>query len=150
MILAFCIAFNGVFFHLGIKNFAEVICNTENFSNFVLGDHSDYCLWFADFEHLEITTIFANHQFFNDLYFVELTLNKQLKPEEVFVYGKTSRMGKGSDAGETHFGIGGYEVQKLMREFGGDAEFISDPESDFPVSYKLSFFNTNFKGIVLW
>ena len=26
------------------KNFAEVIRNTENFSNFILGDHSDYCL----------------------------------------------------------------------------------------------------------
>ncbi len=36
--------FYGIFFHLGIKNFAEVIRNTENFSNFVLGDHSDYCL----------------------------------------------------------------------------------------------------------
>ena len=42
--------------HLGIKNFAEVNRNTENFSNFVLGSHSDYL-------------------FFWHLYFVELTLN---------------------------------------------------------------------------
>ena len=76
-------------------------------------------------------------------------INKQLKAEDVFVYGKTSKMGKASDANETHFGIGGYEVKKLMCEFGGDAEFISEPESDFPVSYKLSFFNTNFKSITL-
>ena len=46
----------GVFFHLCIKNFAEVNRNTENFSNFVLGSHSDY-------------------QFFRHLYFIELTLN---------------------------------------------------------------------------
>ena len=70
-------------------------------------------------------------------------IHDQIKPSEVFVYGKTSKMGKGSQNGETHFGIGGYEVQKLMREFGGDAEFVSNPDSDFPVSYKLTFFNTN-------
>ena len=34
----------GTFSHLGIKNFAEVIRNTKNFSNFVFGDYSDYCL----------------------------------------------------------------------------------------------------------
>ena len=44
MIPAFGVACYSVFSHLGIKKFAEVIRNTENFSNFVLGDHSDYCL----------------------------------------------------------------------------------------------------------
>ena len=29
---------------LGSKNFANIIRNTENFSNFVLTNHSDYCL----------------------------------------------------------------------------------------------------------
>lgn len=76
-------------------------------------------------------------------------MHSQIKPEDVFVYGKTSKMGKASDKDNTHFGIGGYEVQKLMREFGGDAKFISDPDSDFPVSYELTFFNTNFESIQL-
>ena len=76
-------------------------------------------------------------------------IHAQIKPEEVFVYGKTSKMGKSGDKDETHFGIGGYEVQKLMHEFGGDAEFISDTESDFPVSYKLTFYNTNIESIEL-
>ncbi len=76
-------------------------------------------------------------------------IHAQIKPEEVFIYGKTSKMGKSTDKDETHFGIGGYEVQKLMREFGGDAEFISDTESEFPVSYKLTFYNTNFESIEL-
>lgn len=71
-------------------------------------------------------------------------MHNQIKPEEVFIYGKTSEMGKALDKTEKHFGIGGYEVQKLMREFGGTAEFVSEPESDFPVSYKLTFFNSNF------
>ena len=69
-------------------------------------------------------------------------IHAQIKPEEVFVYGKTSKMGKSGDKDETHFGIGGYEVQKLMHEFGGDAEFISDTESDFPVSSKLVWLQT--------
>jgi sensor histidine kinase regulating citrate/malate metabolism len=76
-------------------------------------------------------------------------LHTQIKPEDVFVYGKTSMMGKSSDKGETHFGIGGYEVKKLMHEFGGDADFISNIESDFPISYKLTFYNTNFESIEL-
>ena len=42
MVSTFGVAFYGVFFHLGIKNFAEVIRNTENFSNYVLGDYNDY------------------------------------------------------------------------------------------------------------
>ena len=28
-------------YHLCIKNFAKIICNTKNFSNFVLGNHSE-------------------------------------------------------------------------------------------------------------
>ncbi|MBE6339578.1 MAG: hypothetical protein E7069_02410 [Bacteroidales bacterium] len=54
----------------------------------------------------------------------------------VFTYSKSTQNGK------EHYGIGGYEVKRLMREFGGDAEFISDPESEFPVTYKLIFYNT--------
>ena len=30
-----------LFCHLCIKNFAKIICNTENFSNFVPGNHSE-------------------------------------------------------------------------------------------------------------
>ena len=76
-------------------------------------------------------------------------IHAQIKPEEVFIYGKTSKMGKSGDRDETHFGIGGYEVQKLMHEFGGDAELFSDTESDFPVSYKLTFYNTNVESVQL-
>lgn len=76
-------------------------------------------------------------------------IHKQINPEDVFIYGKTSKMGVASTGSESHFGIGGYEVQKLMREFGGDAEFISEPDSEFPVSYKLTFYNTNLESVEL-
>ena len=36
--------YTGTFSHFCIKNFAEVIRNTENFSNFVLSNHSGYSL----------------------------------------------------------------------------------------------------------
>ena len=70
-------------------------------------------------------------------------LNTQIKPSDVFLYGRTSKMGKVSKNGDTHFGIGGYEIQKLMREFGGDASLITDASADFPFAYKLTFYNTN-------
>ncbi|MBQ6578119.1 MAG: restriction endonuclease subunit S [Bacteroidales bacterium] len=70
-------------------------------------------------------------------------LNDQISVKDVFTYSRTSKNGKG------HFGIGGYEVRKLMREFGGDAEFVSDPDSEYPVTYKLIFHNTNIKSLEL-
>ena len=70
-------------------------------------------------------------------------LTDQISVKDVFTYSRTSKNGKG------HFGIGGYEVRKLMREFGGDAELVSDPDSEYPVTYKLIFHNTNIKSLEL-
>ena len=60
-------------------------------------------------------------------------MHDKLTSEDVFTYGRSSKTGL------SHYGIGGYEVRNLMREFQGDAEFISIPESEFPVCYKLTF-----------
>ena len=35
-----------IFFHQTVKKLAEFICHKENFRNFVLGEHSDYCLYY--------------------------------------------------------------------------------------------------------
>lgn len=53
--------------------------------------------------------------------------------ENVLTYGVSSKEGNG------HYGIGGYEVRKLMREFGGEAELISNPNDDFCITYRLIF-----------
>ena len=37
--------FYGIFFHHTVKKLAEFICHKENFRNFVLGEHCDYCLY---------------------------------------------------------------------------------------------------------
>lgn len=70
-------------------------------------------------------------------------LRPDIDPSTIFVYGKSSKFGTSTDSNNTHFGIGGYEIYKLMREFGGSAEFISEPDSEFPVTYELTFYNTN-------
>ena len=59
--------FYGIFLHHAVKKLAEFICHKENFRNFVLGEHSDYCLYYFMFEHYKGTTIFANHQIFRQL-----------------------------------------------------------------------------------
>ena len=69
-------------------------------------------------------------------------IHGQLSENDVFTYGKTSKNG------HNHYGIGGYEVKKLMREFDGDALFVIDSESDFPVTYKLIFHSTNLKFVL--
>ena len=63
--------------------------------------------------------------------------HEKLTTEDVFTYGSSSK------TGQSHFGIGGYEVRNLMREQNGEAEFFSNPEAEFPVCYKLSFKETN-------
>lgn len=56
--------------------------------------------------------------------------------QDVFRYGQSS--------GESHqhFGIGGYEIQKLMHEFNAEVKFYSEPEAKFPVMYQLIFRQT--------
>lgn len=62
--------------------------------------------------------------------------------EYVFTYSKTTQDKNG------HFGIGGYEVKKIMQEFGGVAAFVSKPEEEFPVMYRLTFYDTNMEETV--
>jgi signal transduction histidine kinase len=70
-------------------------------------------------------------------------VSENVTEEYVFTYNSSTRNGKG------HYGIGGYEVKRLMQEFDGDAEFISQPEAEFPVKYKLIFHNTGIETIDL-
>ena len=55
----------------------------------------------------------------------------------VFTYDLSTQKGK------NHYGIGGYEVKRLMQEFNGDAEFIVKHNNAFSVTYKLIFHDTN-------
>lgn len=64
-------------------------------------------------------------------------VHKDISPEDVFTYGRSSR------SGHSHYGIGGYEIRNIMREFKGDVEFISAPQEEFPVGYKLTFKGIN-------
>lgn len=69
------------------------------------------------------------------------TLHHGLDPKSVFVYGESSKfaVNTSKDGGHQHCGIGGYEVKQLMREFGGSAEFISNPSDEYPIIYRLTF-----------
>ena len=64
-------------------------------------------------------------------------LDSNMKCEDITVYGHTS----GDTA--THFGIGGYEIKRLMEEFGDEVEIVSSPDEEFTMSYKLIFHDTN-------
>lgn len=69
-------------------------------------------------------------------------IHKDISPEDVFTYGRTSQNKN------NHFGIGGYEIRKLMREFKGDVELIIDPTDEFCVTYKLTFHETNIVAVL--
>lgn len=61
----------------------------------------------------------------------------QMSCSDITIYGQTS----GNT--NTHFGIGGYEIKKLMEEFDDKLEIISDPENEFTITYRLIFHDTN-------
>ncbi len=70
-------------------------------------------------------------------------IHSEISSEDVFTYGRTSQNGN------NHFGIGGYEIRKLMREFNGDVGLIIDPTDEFCVSYKLTLHDTGITTIEL-
>ena len=47
--------------------FAVIVWNTKHFCNFVLGDHSNFCLCLFVYQHLNVTISFANHQIYRHL-----------------------------------------------------------------------------------
>lgn len=63
-------------------------------------------------------------------------LDPQMSCNDITIYGQTS-----GDL-NTHFGIGGYEIKRLMEEFSDSLEIISEPENEFTVTYKLIFHDT--------
>ena len=70
---------------------------------------------------------------------------RDITAEEVLIYGLTTQHTRTTDVPKSHFGIGGYEIKKLMTEFNGDVEIISTPEEEFSVTYRLIFHDTNVK-----
>ncbi len=64
-------------------------------------------------------------------------MHEKMTGEDVFTYGRSSKNG------QSHFGIGGYEIRYLMREFNGNVEFISSPTDEYTVSYKLTIKDSN-------
>lgn len=64
-------------------------------------------------------------------------LDARMNCNDITVYGNTS-----GDT-RTHFGIGGYEIKRLMEEFGDEVEIVSEPEKEFTVTYKLIFHDTD-------
>lgn len=69
-------------------------------------------------------------------------LDSRISCNDITVYGQTS-----GDT-NTHFGIGGYEIKRLMEEFGDSVEIISSPEEEFTVTYKLIFHDTNIIAVL--
>ena len=63
-------------------------------------------------------------------------ISEGITDDDIFRYGRTTMQG------QNHFGIGGYEIKQLMREFDGDVEIISSPSEAFSVTYRLIFHNT--------
>lgn len=69
-----------------------------------------------------------------------LPLEESMNNNNLFKYGETTSIGQESVDGHHHYGLGCYQVWCLMRDKGqGDVLCISEPEKEFPVTFKLIF-----------
>lgn len=68
-------------------------------------------------------------------------LPKDVNPEDVLTYGFSTKLNEGS-----HTGLGGSDSKAIMSRFGS-LSVISEPDSEYPVTYKLIFNETN-KSII--
>lgn len=75
-------------------------------------------------------------------------LKKGVSGEDVLMSGFTTSLNEDASDGTLHSGQGGFEIKSLMEGLGS-VEVISNPESNFPVIYKLIFEKTNFETIDL-
>ena len=55
-----------------------------------------------------------------------------MTPQQMIKYGESSDL-------THHCGIGGYEINQLVSDFGGSLEIVLDSEAEFPVEYRLTF-----------
>lgn len=55
-----------------------------------------------------------------------------MTPEQMIKYGESSDL-------KHHCGIGGYEINQLISDFGGSLDILLDAGAEFPVEYRLTF-----------
>lgn len=67
-------------------------------------------------------------------------LEESMNNNNLFKYGETTSIGQESVDGHHHYGLGCYQVWCLIRDKNqGDVQCISEPEKEFPVTFKLIF-----------
>lgn len=77
-----------------------------------------------------------------DCWTISIANNGKVIPES-FNLQKTFDYGYTTKASEGHSGLGAYQINELMRRFGGDVKVVSTPNELFTVTYVLTFRRTN-------
>lgn len=65
-------------------------------------------------------------------------ISNVINSEDILKSGFSTRLNQ-----DGHAGSGGYEIASIMRDYHGDVEVVSCPNSEFPVKYVLRFHETN-------
>lgn len=92
---------------------------------------------------IEISLNFHNHGLALEISNNGKPLHPLMTEEKVFSISDSTQFGSNG-----HHGYGGYQIKKLMEMFKGEAHIISEPDSDFPVTYQLVFNNCHFGELI--
>lgn len=66
-------------------------------------------------------------------------LPEGIQPKDILSYGFSTKLNV-----DGHNGLGGSEIESIMRDYKGKVEVISQPDEEYPVKYKLIFTNTKY------
>jgi signal transduction histidine kinase len=67
--------------------------------------------------------------------------------EMVLTRGFTTELNPQKGNARIHSGQGGFEIKERMDSLGGKVRVISEPDSELPVIYELTFTDTNFERV---
>ena len=77
-----------------------------------------------------------------DRWTIRISNNGKAIPES-FIASKAFEYGYTTQSSNGHTGLGAYQVEELMKRYGGEVEFVSTPNEIYTVTYVLTFTKLN-------
>ena len=112
-----------------VRIFENIVSNAVE-HGFTEPDRNDYKILISQqFEDIDRWTIRISNN--------GKAISESFVPSKAFEYGYTTQSSNG------HTGLGSYQVDELMKRYGGEVELISTPNEFYTVTYVLTFKKLN-------
>ena len=77
-------------------------------------------------------------------------LSEGVDTKYISTYGSSTKLNKKEEKdGTIHSGIGGYEINNILKKYNAELEVVSMPECEWAVSYRITFHNVINSNIIM-